>query len=302
MTAQSRIGAVFAPLGIEVGFSATHLPTGQTVAINPTALFPTASVYKIPVMVEVYRQADEGRFKLTDRLPLTDAQRVIGSGVLQKLDNALAPTIRDLAMLMIIISDNTATHMLQELVGSANINATMRRLGLNDIHIALSLPQLFAHGFGMKLDPPPDYAAMQRLSNSNPMDYSGLTFAASDRNTTSSAADMAALSAMILQGTAGSVAACADMMTILRAQQLRDRVPHYLPTSAVGNKTGTFRGVRNDAGLIMRSDTDAISFGLFTFDRTELPMGNSRLLAERNALVNTAMAEVGAILWEALGK
>ena len=302
MTVQTRIDAVFAPLGIEVGFSATHLPTGQTVAINPTALFPTASVYKIAVMVEVYRQADEGKFKLTDRLNLTDAQRVIGSGVLQKLDNALAPTIRDLAMLMIIISDNTATHMLQELVGSANINATMRRLGLNDIHIALSLPQSFAHSFAMPLDPPPDYATMQRLSNSNAMDYRSLTFAASDRNTTSSAADMAALSAMILQGTAGSATACADMMTILRAQQLRDRVPRYLPTNAVGNKTGSFRGVRNDAGVILRSETDAISFGLFTFDRTELPLGNSCLLAERNALVNNAMAEVGAILWEGLGK
>ena len=301
MTAQARIDAVFAALGIEVGFSATHLPSGQTVAINSHALFPTASVYKIAVMVEVYRQADEGKFRLTDRLPLTDAQRIIGSGVLQKLDNALAPTIRDLAMLMIIISDNTATHMLQELVGSASINATMHRLGLRDIHVALSLPQSFAHGFGMKLDPPPDYPTMQRISNTHAMDYRALTFQASDRNTTSSAADMAALAAMILQGSAGSAAACVDMMTILRAQQLRDRVPRYLPTGSVGNKTGTFRGVRNDAGVILRSDSDAIAFGLFTFDRTELPMGNSRLLAHRNALVNDAMAEVGAILWEALG-
>ena len=301
MTVQARIEAVFAPLGIELGFAATHLPSGQTVAINPSALFPTASVYKIAVMVEVYRQADEGRFRLTDRLPLTDAQRVIGSGVLQKLDNALAPTIRDLAILMIIISDNTATHMLQELVGSASINATMRRLGLCDIHVALSLPQSFAHGFGMTLDPLPDYATMQRISGTRAMDYAALTFAPSDHNTTSSAADMAALSAMIHLGSAGSAASCADMMAILRAQQLRDRVPRYLPTNTAANKTGTFRGVRNDAGVILRSESDAISFGLFTFDRTVLPIGNSRLLAQRNALVNDAMAETGAILWEALG-
>ena len=69
-------------------------------------------------------------------------------------------TLRDLLTLMIIISDNTATHMLQELVGSANITATMRRLGLADIHVALSLPELFAHGFGLNLAPLPDYAAM----------------------------------------------------------------------------------------------------------------------------------------------
>ncbi|MCC6716699.1 MAG: serine hydrolase [Acetobacteraceae bacterium] len=301
MTVQARIEAVFAPLGIEVGFSATHLASGQSVAINPGALFPTASVYKIAIMVELYRQVDAGKFALSDRLTLGDGQRVIGSGVLQKLDSGLAPTLRDLAMLMIIISDNTATHMLQELVGSANINATMRGLGLADIHVALSLPESFAHGYGLKLDPLPDYAAMTAAMQDGGMDYGALTFAASDRNTTSSAADMAALSAMILAGTAGSAAGCADMMTILRAQQLRDRVPRYLPTGAVGNKTGTFRGVRNDAGVMLRGEGDAIAFGLFTFDRTALPPGNSRLLAQRNALVNDAMAEVGMILWESLG-
>ncbi len=301
MTPQARVESVLLPLGIEIGFSATHLPSGQTVAINPGRLFPTASVFKIPVMVEVYRQADEGRFRLADRLPMADPQRVIGSGVMQKLDNGLAMTIRDLVMLMIIISDNTATNMLLDLVGAENTTATMRRLGLADIHVVLNLPQLFAHSFGLKLDPLPGYPAMQAAMRERNMDYDALSFASSDRNTTCSAADMAALSAMIQQGRAGSPAACADMMTILRAQQLRDRVPRYLPTGAVGNKTGTFRGIRNDAGVMLRSDTDIVSFGLFTFDRADLPPGNSRALARRNALVNDAMAEVGDVLWNHLG-
>jgi len=301
MSVQSKIEAVFAPLGIEVGFSATHLQSGQTVAINPHELFPTASVYKIPVMVEVYRQADEGKFSLSDRIELTDARRIIGSGVFQKLGNGLAPTVRDLAMLMIIVSDNMATHMLQELVGNANTTATMRRLGLQNINVVLSMPELFAHGYGLPPVPPPSYAEMQAASNARDMDYAGLSFERSPRNTTSSAADMAALSAMILQGKAASPAACADMMTILKSQQLRDRVPRYLPGNAVGNKTGTFRRIRNDAGVIIRGENDAVSFGLFTYDPTEVPHGNSRLLAERNALVNTAMAEVGQILWDHLG-
>jgi beta-lactamase class A len=252
-------------------------------------------------MVEVYRQADEGKFKLSDRLELTDAQRIIGSGVLQKLGNGLAPTIRDLCMLMIIISDNMATHMLQELVGNASVTATMRRLGLQNINISLSMPELFAHGYGLPPVPPPSYDAMQAASRDRDMDYAGLSFHRVPANTTSSAADMAALSAMILQGKAGSAAGCADMMTILRAQQLRERVPRHLPAGAVGNKTGTFRKVRNDAGVILRSETDAVSFGLFTYDPTELPVGNSRLLSRRNSLVNDAMAEVGAILWDSLG-
>jgi beta-lactamase class A len=298
---QSQIEALLEPLPIEVGFSATHLSTGATLAINPHTLFPTASVFKIPVMVEVYRQADAGTFSLTDRMPMPDRQRSIGSGVMHKLNTGLAPTIRDLVMLMTIISDNTATQMLLELVGAAAVTATMRRLGLEEIHVVLGLPELFAHAYHLPLDPIPDYLALQEMTRDLNMDYDSLTFASSPENTTSSAADMARLSAMIQQGQAGSAAACADMMTILRAQQLNDRVPRYLPNRAAAHKTGTFRGIRNDAGVILRGEGDVISFALFTFDRTELPVGNSRALAERNILVNNAMAEVGQILWDSFG-
>ena len=301
MSVQSRIEDVLAPLGLDVGFSATHLPSGETVAINPRELFPTASVYKVPVMVELYRQADEGRFSISDRLELADAHRIIGSGVLQKLGRGLAPTIRDLAMLMIIVSDNTATHMLQELVGSAAVTATMRRLGLGGINVVLPMPGLFAHGYGLPPEPPPGYDEMLAASRERDMDHAGLAFRRVPSNTTSTAADMAALCAMIHEGKAGSAAACADMMEILRAQQLRDRVPRFLPAGMVANKTGSFRRIRNDAGIILRGDGDAISFALFTDDPTELPRGNSPLLGRRNAQVDLAMAEVGGILWEEFG-
>jgi beta-lactamase class A len=302
MNVQSRIEDVLAPLGIDVGFSATHLPTGQTVAIAPQRLFPTASVYKIPVLVEVYRQAETGRFTLSDRLAMADTHRIIGSGVLQKLDAGVAPTIRDLAMLMIIISDNTATHMLQDLVGTGSIHATMRQLGLLDIHVVLSMPGLFAHGYGLPPVPPPSYDAMQSAARESDMAYDGLAFQRTANNTTSSAADMSRLCAMIFNGKVASPASCADMMEILRAQQLRERVPRFLPVGAAANKTGTFRKIRNDAGVLMRGEGDAISFGLFTYDPTPLPPANSRLLAQRNALINDAMAEIGAILWDHLGK
>ena len=302
MTTQTRIEAVFAPIDIQIGFSATHLQTGASVAINPDTLFPTASVFKVPVMVEVFRQAEEGRFAMTDRLPMLESQRTIGSGVMQKIAGGLTPTIRDLVMLMIIISDNSATQILLDLVGAANVTATMRRLGLEGIHIVLNLPQLFAHTFGLPLDKLPDYTQMQQAMRTTPMDYDSLAFASSPENTTSTACDMAALMALIVQRRAGSDAACADMLTILKSQQLRDRVPRYLPLAGVGNKTGTFRGIRNDAGLLLRGDQDVIAFALFTFDRTPLPVDNSRLLSERNLLVNGAMADVGEILWESLGR
>lgn len=296
-----RIGALFAPLAIDVGFAATHLPTGEKIAINAEALFPTASVFKVPVMVEVYRQAEQGRFAVSDGLAMPEHHRTIGSGVMQKLEGGLAPTIRDLVMLMMIISDNTAAEMLLDLVGAAPVTATMRALGLADIDVVLNLAELFAHGYGLPPEPRLTYAQMQAPSRERAMDYGSLTFAASPANTTSSATDMAELMRLIHTHKAASAASCADMLTVLFAQQLRDRVRRFLPTAAVGNKTGTFRGVRNDAGLIVRGETDVIAFALFTFDRTPTPKDANRQLVERNAEVNGVMAELGQLLWNDFG-
>lgn len=297
MPLHAPVAQLFAPLGIEFGFTAIHLATGQRIDINAHALFPTASVVKVPVMVEVYRQAEQGRFALTDRLAFTERNRTIGSGVMKQMAAGLSPTIRDLVMLMTIISDNTATEMLVELVGAENVTATMRALGLADIHVTLNLAELFAIGYGQPPSPRLTFAQMQAASAGQNMDYDSLAFQASPANTTSSAADMAKLMRLIETGRAASPASCADMLEVLFAQQLKDRVPRFLPTDAVGNKTGTFRGVRNDAGLIRRGPSDVIAFALFSFDRLALPVGNSRQLAERNAVVNTAMAELGALLW-----
>ncbi|MBV9812059.1 MAG: serine hydrolase [Acetobacteraceae bacterium] len=293
----ARIAALFSPLATDIGFAATHVERGTRTAIDADVLFPTASVFKVPVMVEVFRQAVEGRFALTDRLPMRAEQRSIGLGVLQQLEPGAALTVRDLVMLMIIISDNTATQMMLDLVGADAVTATMRLLGLDRIHVTLTLPQLFAHAYGLPLEPLPDYQALQRLTRNAVMDYSSLAFASSPANTTATANDMTRLMTQIFRGEAAAPDDCADMLTILRAQQLRDRVPRYLPVQGVGNKTGTLRGVRNDSGLMFRGEGDTIAWTLFTFDRMTIAPEDRRTLATRNALVNDAMAEVGAMLW-----
>jgi beta-lactamase class A len=302
MSVQARIEGVFAPLAIDVGFAATHLPSGASLGINPGTLFPMASVVKVPILVELFRQARDGRFRLTDRLPMPAERRVIGSGVMQKLDAGAALTVHDLAMLMIIISDNTATQMLLDLVGPGTVTAEMRRLGLAHIHAPLSLPDLFAHGYNIPPRPEPSYEAQVEAMNTRAMDYASLAFAQTAEGNTASATDMAALMGLIAEHRAGQPEDCDAMLAILCAQQLRDRVPRYLPASATANKTGSFRGVRNDAGLIRRGAHDIITFALFTFDHLDIPPADTRLLGERNALVNGAMAEAGHILFTEFGR
>ena len=82
---------------------------GQAIFINPDRAFPTASVFKVPVLIELLSQAEEGRVRLDERVTVTDALKSPGSGVLKEMASQPSMSLTDLAMLMIIISDNTAT-------------------------------------------------------------------------------------------------------------------------------------------------------------------------------------------------
>jgi beta-lactamase class A len=299
-SAQSRIETILAASGLEAGFAAINVQTGKTLSVNGSALFPTASVFKVPVMVEVYAQARAGRFAITDRLVMSHASKTIGSGVIHTLHDGLAPTIRDLMMLMIIISDNTATDMLVSHVGGANVTARMRALGLNDIHVGLKCHELFLHGWHLPKDGSVGYEQVKAAAKATPMDFASGAFARDASNNTSSALDMAKLMVLIATDQAGPPEDCADMIAIMNNQHFQDRVPRFLPTGSVANKTGSLRGLRNDAGLIRRAPGDTVAYALFTFDDTEMPHGNSRQLVEANVRIGTVMGEVGQVVWEEL--
>jgi len=87
------------------------------IAYRAGETFPAASVIKLPILVEAYRQVDEGRLDLSERIPLRAEDRVGGSGVLKELEPGAALTLRDLLTLMIVVSDNTATNMVIDRVG-----------------------------------------------------------------------------------------------------------------------------------------------------------------------------------------
>jgi beta-lactamase class A len=296
--AQARIAGLLAAGGIEAGFAAISVERGDVVAVNGAALFPTASTFKVPVMVEVFAQARAGRFAIGDRIAFEETFRVIGSGVMQALGAGLAPTIRDLMMLMTIVSDNTATDILCDLVGPANVTARMRALGLADIHVPTGCAGLFRRGWSLPLEGPVSYAEYKAASKAQKMPFASGAYARDASNNVTSAMDMARLMVLIAEGNAGAAEDCADMITIMEHQHFQDRVPRFLPLGSVANKTGSLRGLRNDVGLIRRGAGDSIAYGLFTFDDTEMPHGNSRELVEANTRIATLMGEVGQVLWD----
>ena len=93
----SAIQDFMAHTGGVVGVSAKHLETGEHVSHNADTVFFTASTLKVPLLVELYRQVDAGIIDVDQRIDLTDALRVPGSGVLKELASGVQPTVHDLA-------------------------------------------------------------------------------------------------------------------------------------------------------------------------------------------------------------
>jgi len=92
-------------------------------------VFPTASIIKVPILLEYYRQAAEGVLDPAEIHPLTDDLKVGGSGVLQFLSDKTQLSLDDWARLMINLSDNTATNYMIDVVGMDNVNRLIEQLG-----------------------------------------------------------------------------------------------------------------------------------------------------------------------------
>lgn len=212
----------------EFGMFAKHLTTGECVGINEDALMPTASVIKIGVLCELYRQAGEGLVDLGERREVTPADWWGGSGVLKELAPGIAPTIADLARLMIIVSDNVATGMLVRLLGRERINQTMRDWGLAQTELIWKME------LGSDIR---DYAL-------------------------STPRELAHLLELIATDAVLTPEACAAIRDHLSRQQYLDQIPRYLPYNpyaayagepslvSVANKTGFYPGVRADAAIV----------------------------------------------------
>ncbi len=119
-----------------MGIAVKDLGTGETFFANADTVFPQASSIKIPILLELFRQAQAGTLKLDERVDVKKAQMAAGSGVLLHFsDVGSALSLRDLAVLMIVLSDNTATNVLIDRVGMQNVNDNLRRLGLTQTRL-----------------------------------------------------------------------------------------------------------------------------------------------------------------------
>jgi beta-lactamase class A len=228
----------------QFAIAASNLATGERLAVNADEIYPTASTIKIPLLVEVFRRAQAGLLSMDERIVVTGADHVGGSGILARLEDGIRLTIRDLATLMVVVSDNTATNILIARIGGPGaVNETMRHLGFDTITL---------HG-------PLDLSALRddirRFGEASP-------------------SDLERLIAELARGNIIDAETSAQILEIMGKQQYLDQVPRYLRVDPfiartpcvdepvrVACKTGFARqGVRVDMGLISLSTNTKITY------------------------------------------
>jgi len=229
---EQKITDLIRESGAETVAVAFHdLETGAEMLINPDQTFHAASTMKVPVMMEIYRQAEAGRFSLEDQVPIKNDFTSIVDGshyslspdddsdlTLYKRVGQTAP-VRELLHLMITVSSNLATNILIERVGAANVGKLMHQYGANNIRVLRGVEDSKAFARGM--------------------------------NNTTTARDLMILLRRIAEGRAVSRKASDEMLKVLLDQKFSEGIPSGLPAEArVAHKTGSITKLYHDAAAV----------------------------------------------------
>ena len=250
---QQAIDAVLRDASGEFGVAAVHLESGETAGHRQDELFQLASVFKIPILVTVMREVEAGRIRLDQRVTLKEEERVPGSGILQELDPGAVLTVKDLAMLMTIVSDNYATDMVISLIGLENVERHMHELGLESFSLPQTCWQLLNRCVGMN-EPAPSPAGFAEYNRREETEEYEILFDVGEptrENNVATPGDLNRLLTMVATKQILSERSCDQILDILLRQQYNSRLPLLLPKGTkVAHKTGTVNGVVNDAGII----------------------------------------------------
>ena len=238
----------------EIGVAVRDLTSGADFGHNATEIFPTASTLKVPLLYVLYRMAGAGEIDLTERVTLSYANRVPGSGVLQHMDEGLQPTLRDLAELMIIVSDNWATDLLWNRLTKETVNATLAEIGMTQTSLPYTIHEIFstlAEADPTAPETTYDYLRTYLKDYDPKPDNPAMVYDA--RNDTRSPADMVQLLTLIDAGEGLSESGREEILNTLKHQNFTTILQGRLPIRdgiEVAHKTGSLRGVKNDVGLV----------------------------------------------------
>jgi beta-lactamase class A len=216
---QEEIRQVDQHLDGVMGIAVKDLASGDEFLINGDEIMPQASSIKIAVLADLYLQALQGKAKLTDEYVVRKEDLVPGSDIMLGLTpGATRLTLRDLATMMVAVSDNSATNVLIDRLGMENVNAMLEGHGLHVTRLRRKM-----------------------------MD---LTAASEGRENVSTPREMMALLEMLHRGKLLNKEMTEDFFRVLTTHK-ESSMLQGLPADAVAaNKPGELEAVRNDSGIV----------------------------------------------------
>jgi beta-lactamase class A len=248
---QERVKSLASAHKGQVALFAKNLATGETLTINADTPVKTASVIKLAIMVDAFLEVKEGKRSLTDSIVLRAEEKVFGSGAFHFMHDGLQLTLEDTIWNMMIFSDNTATNLMIDALGTSAVNARMTRLGLQGTWL---------------------YRKIGRPAT-GPMPPDQKQFGLGK----TTARDMGRLLEWLARCGPGDEVLCRRMIWIMRNQQDRTMLARHLETrdtteaetpSYVAAKLGALNQVRNDVGIVY-SKAGPIVVAAFTWDNED---------------------------------
>ena len=227
-----------------LGVYVLDLTNGNTLASNADEVFPTASTIKIAILAELFHQAQQGKLNLNDIYTLKSSDLVGGSGISSAFTPGVTKlTLRDLAALMISVSDNSMTNVIIDRVGLENVNALLDSLGLSHTRLRRKMMDIKA--------------------------------AAEGRENTSTPHEMSQLLEALYKGKVLNKQFTDNFFDLLSIHK-ESYIPRLLPEDLrVANKPGELEGVRNDCGIVFTGKRPYIFCVMSAYVRHEREAGNA---------------------------
>lgn len=226
---ENYLNALADSLHASLGVSFFDLETGQEFHFNEKELMHAASTMKVPLMIELFRQAEANEYAMDDSIIVKNEFRSIVDGsaysisddsektLYEKIDQPVS--MRKLNELMITMSSNLATNLLIEKVEARRVMQTMAEIGANDIQVLRGVEDLKAYRKGW-----------------------------SNRTT---AFDMMLVMRAIAEKKIVSEQSCDEMISILKRQHFRKKIPAGVPVEIeVASKTGNITAIDHDCAIV----------------------------------------------------
>lgn len=232
MAAEMR--RVSARIGADVYLFAKNLDTGAEFGWRADERVRTASTIKLPVLCALYEKVARGEVKWEEMLVVADEDKVSGSGVLHELTGGTRLAVRDVANLMIVVSDNTATNLILDRISADAVNEYMDRLGLTRTRSMRKV-----RGDGTDLKAASGWSKAGRMEENRRFGLGSST-----------PREMVQLMEMLAAGKVVSAAASREILVTLERQQYKDGIGRRLGEFRVASKSGALDALRSDVGLV----------------------------------------------------